>query len=128
METKLRSATKSLIWRITGVFILAIITYLFTRSWFQTSLITIIHHSIFLVVFYYHERIWLLVPQTKMLRRSLWKMLTYETFLGNIILGTITYLVTGDLKAMTSVTLTYIGIKHLCYVLNEYAWKKKERD
>jgi len=128
METKLRSATKSVIWRITGVVILAIITYLFTGNWMQTGLITIIHHGVFLFVFYFHERIWLLVPQVKMFRRSLWKMFTYETLLGNIILGLITYFVTGDVKAMTGITLTYIGIKHLCYVLNEYVWKKKERD
>ena len=53
METKLRSATKSVIWRITGVVILAIITYLFTGNWMQTGLITIIHHGVFLFVFYF---------------------------------------------------------------------------
>ena len=124
METRLRSAVKSVVWRMTGVVILAVITFLFTRSWIQTGLVTILHHGTFLVVFYFHERIWLLIPQTKMLRRSLWKMFTYETLCGNVVLGTITYCVTGNLVMMTSITLTYIGIKHLCYVLNEYVWRK----
>ena len=124
METRLRSAVKSVIWRIMGVIILAAITYAFTGSWIQTGLVTVIHHSVFLVVFYLHERVWLRFPVTKMLKRSLWKMLTYETLCGNIILGAITYFVTGDLKTMTGITLTYIGTKHICYVLNEYVWKK----
>ena len=124
METRLRSAVKSVIWRIMGVIILAAITYAFTGSWIQTGLVTVIHHSVFLVVFYLHERVWLRFPVTKMLKRSLWKMLTYETLCGNIILRAITYFVTGDFKTMTAITLTYIRTKHICYVLNEYVWKK----
>ena len=124
METKFRSATKSIIWRITGVVILAIITYLFTRSWIQTGLVTFIHHGVFLFVFYFHERIWLLVPSTKLLRRSLWKMFTYETLCGNVILGSLTFFITGDFTKMTYITLTYIGFKHVCYVANEFVWKR----
>lgn len=123
-ETKLRSAVKSVIWRVTGVIILASITFLFTRSWIQTGLITFLHHGIFLIVFYLHERIWLRIATRSMLRRSLLKMFTYETLCGNLILGTITYVVTGDLTKMTYITLTYIGTKHICYVVNEYVWKR----
>ena len=54
--------------------------------------------------------------------RALAKMFTYETILGNIILGLITYLVTGDVKQMTAITLTYIGTKHIMYVLWDKAW------
>ena len=109
-----------------GVVILAIITFIFTGSLVQTSLVTVIHHCIFLVVFYLHERVWLKIPVMDMARRSLLKMFTYETLCGNIILGTITYLVTGSFSKMTYITLTYIGTKHICYVINEYIWKKKE--
>lgn len=125
METRTRSASKSTIWRIMGVLILAIITYAYTRQWIQTGLITFIHHGVFLFVFYFHERLWLRVKRVKNLTtRSILKMLTYETFCGNVILGTITYLVTGSWKQMTAITLTYIGIKHLCYVFNEFVWDK----
>lgn len=56
--------------------------------------------------------------------RSIFKMITYETLCGNVILGTISYFVTGSLKQMTAITLTYIGIKHICYIFNEFAWDK----
>ncbi len=124
-EIKARSAAKSIIWRILGVLILAIVTYVFTGSLITTGIITVIHHTVFLVVFYLHERIWLKTKKPEgELARSICKMFTYETLCGNIILGTITYLVTGDWKVMTAVTLTYIGIKHITYIFNEFIWKK----
>ncbi len=124
-ETCLRSSTKSVIWRIFGILILAAITYAYTRQWLQTGLITVLHHGIFLVVFYLHERIWLRVKRIQNLTaRSLLKMITYETFCGNLILGTITYAVTGSWKQMTAITLTYIGVKHVVYIFNEFVWDK----
>ena len=56
--------------------------------------------------------------------RSIAKMFTYETICGNIILGIITYAITGSWKTMTAITITYIAIKHLIYILNEFVWKK----
>lgn len=123
-ELKKRSALKSIIWRIMGIIILATITFAFTGSWITTGLVTFIHHAVFLLVFYLHERMWLRIPLENMLLRSLAKMFTYETVCGNIILGTITYLITGNWKTMTAITLTYIGIKHAIYVWNEFIWKK----
>ncbi|MBA7648118.1 hypothetical protein ES703_55898 [subsurface metagenome] len=124
-ETRIRSVSKSAIWRIMGVLILAIVTYAYTRKWIQTGLITFIHHGMFLVIFYFHERRWLKVKRIQNLTaRSILKMLTYETVCGNVILGTISYFFTRSWKQMTAITLTYIGIKHLCYVFNEFAWDK----
>ena len=125
METKIRSASKSAIWRVMGVLILGAVTYFYTRHWVQTGLITVIHHGVFLVVFYFHERIWLRIKHpVGLTARSIAKMFTYETLLGNVILGTITYCITGDWKQMTAITLTYIGIKHITYIINEFVWKK----
>lgn len=124
-ETSVRSASKSVIWRIMGVIILATVTYAYTRKWITTGLITVIHHAVFLAVFYFHERLWLKVRRIQNLAtRSILKMFTYETLCGNVILGTISYLVTGSWKQMTAITLTYIGIKHVCYVFNEFAWSR----
>ena len=124
-ELKSRSAVKSILWRIMGVLILGGVTYFYTRRWVQTSLITFIHHGVFLFVFYFHERIWLKLKRpVNTTLRTLAKMFTYETLCGNIILGTITYAITGSWKTMTAVTITYIGIKHIIYVLNEFVWKK----
>jgi len=128
METKIRSSAKSIIWRIMGVLILGGVTYFYTRHWVQTSLITFIHHGVFLFVFYFHERAWLKFLSsytiTKPWRVAVVKMFTYETICGNIILGTITYLITGSWKQMTVITLTYIGIKHVVYIFNEIIWKR----
>ena len=123
-EKKIRSAVKSIIWRIVGVIILATITYAFTKNWIITGLVTIIHHSVFLIVFYFHERIWLKVKRIQGVWRKLAKMFTYETLCGNIILGTITYLITGSWKTMTAITLTYIGVKHVIYIFNEFIWER----
>lgn len=124
-ETRIRSASKSIIWRIMGILILATVSYAYTRQWIQTGLITVIHHGVFLVVFYFHERLWLKIKRIQNLTaQSILKMFTYETLCGNVILGTISYLVTGSWKQMTAITLTYIGIKHVCYVFNEFAWDR----
>jgi len=121
----MKSAIKSIIWRIIGVITLGAITYAYTGNWIQTTLITFIHHGTFLIVFYYHEIAWLKWGKITGLKRKLWKMFTYETLLGNIILGTITYSITGNWQAMTAITLTYIGIKHIMYIINEFIWKEK---
>lgn len=120
MEVKIRSAIKSIIWRFIGIIILMTVTYFYTRHWVQTSLITFIHHGVFLAIFYFHERIWLHIKHpTSLIARSIYKMLSYETFLGNLILGTITYLITGSWKQMGLITITYIAIKHIAYIINE---------
>ena len=125
MENRIRSTSKSMIWRLVGVLILATVIYAYTREWIQTGLITVIHHGIFLFVFYFHERLWLRVKRIRdITTRSILKMLTYETLCGNIILGAISYLITGNWKQMTAITLTYIGIKHIVYIFNEFVWDK----
>ena len=124
METRLRSVVKSVIWRACGVIILALVTWIYTRNWMQVGLVTVIHHGIFLVVFYIHERVWLRFPVENMLTQSVLKMFTYETLCGNIILGTITCLITGSFTKMTAITLTYIGFKHVCYIINEFVWRR----
>ena len=124
-ETRLRSSTKSVIWRIFGIFIMVAITYGYTRQWIQTGLITVLHHGIFLAVYYLHERIWQRVKKVQNLTtRSILKMITYETLCGNIILGTITYAVTGSWKQMTAITISYISINHILYIFNEVVWDK----
>lgn len=124
-EIHRRSVLKSFLWRILGVLILGTIAYLYTRQWIQTTIITFLHHGIFLFVFYIHERIWLKLKWPKFsIGRSFAKMFTYETICGNLILGAITYLVTGSWKQMTAITFTYIGIKHIVYIFNEELWKK----
>jgi len=121
-DTHKKSILKSLVWRIIGIFWLGLITWFFTRNLTQTSLTTIIHHSTFLIIFYLHERAWLKI---KIDFKGWYKAVTYEIILGNIILGLITYFVTGDVKKMTAITLTYILTKLIMYVIYDKIWQQK---
>lgn len=123
MELKIRSWVKSAIWRLVGVVILASVTYFYTHKWIQTSWITFLHHGVFLFIFFAHERFWLHVDFTGM-KRKLLKMFTYETILGNFILGIICLIITGSVQKMTQITITYIAIKHVIYIFNEFIWEK----
>lgn len=58
VDTRLRSWVKSIIWRVIGIVILGALAWLFTQDWKKTTLITSIFHTIRLVLYYYHERIW----------------------------------------------------------------------
>jgi len=131
-DSNKKSMLKSLVWRIIGIFWLAGITWIFTKSWIAVGLITFIHHGIFLVVFYLHERLWIkLANKYKAIRdknklRFCLKAFTYEIILGNIILGLITYLITGDIKQMTVITLTYIQSKLVLYFFYDWFWTRKK--
>ena len=58
MDTKKRSIIKSITWRVIGVVLLGIISYLITHNWKEMTIITIMFHGIRLIMYYYHERIW----------------------------------------------------------------------
>lgn len=124
-ESHKRSITRSIIWRCIGVIVLALITYLVTRSWITTSLVTALHHGTFIFVYYLHERFWCKISW---LRNSKFKpfarILTYEIILGNSILGLITFLLTGSLQQMSLITFLYIGNKLWIYYLYDWVWSK----
>lgn len=52
---------KSLTWRIVGVVLLSGIAWMVTHNWKEMTIITIVFHSIRMVLYYFHERIWLRV-------------------------------------------------------------------
>ena len=122
-ETVKRSSLKSFIWRIVGVILLASVTYFYTHKWITTSWITGLHHGIFFFVFILHERFWQHIDFTG-IQRKLLKMMCYETILGNFILAIISLIITGNMQQMTQITLTYIGIKHVIYIFNEFVWER----
>ena len=119
-ETKTRSMTKSLIWRIFGILVYVTIFYLYTRQWGITIAGTLIHQITFLVVFFLHERAWI-----KLKRNDHWlKPFTYEIILGIGLGGLIVFFLTGSWKAVTSITLTYTIIKLIMYYLYDKIWEK----
>jgi len=57
-DSHLRSWAKSVVWRLAGVVILGGLSWAYTRNREQTTMITVTFHSIRLVLYYGHERIW----------------------------------------------------------------------
>jgi uncharacterized membrane protein len=119
-----KSVLKSIVWRIIGVFWLSSITWLFTRRWIHVSLITFIHHAVFIVVFYLHERAWINSKMRPKIRYDV-KAFTYEIILGNLILGLITYAVTRSPYQMTMITFTYIQSKLILYYFYDWLWTRQ---
>ncbi len=58
VDTRIRSWTKSIVWRIIGILLLGGITQLVTRDWREMTLITAAFHAIRVVLYYVHERVW----------------------------------------------------------------------
>ena len=119
MATHKESMLKSIIWRIMGVFVLGAVTYFFTRHWVITTQITFVHHAVFLIVFYLHERLWEFIktllknPLGK--RQNVIKSFTYEIILGMGLGGLIVYFFTGSFPMVTKITGTYTVIKLVMY-------------
>jgi len=124
-EPRSKSFLKSVSWRIIGIIWLWFIAWAFTQSLVQTSLTTIIHHTIFIVVFYLHERVWQKIKVNEKYKPYI-KSFTYEIILGNLILGLITFSVTGSIQKMTGITLTYILSKIPMYWIHERLWRRKK--
>ena len=120
-ETKTRSVVKSFIWRIVGVIILASVTYFYTHKWIITTWITFLHHGVFFFIFILHERFWGFVMITG-LKRKIIKTIMYEDILGMYILGIISLIITRNIQTMSKITLTYIFIKNLIFIVNEFWW------
>lgn len=116
------SALKSFIWRVMGVFVLAGVTYYFTRHLVITTKITITHHAFFLFVFYAHERVWTHLRNPVGKTRNLVKSFIYEIILGMGFGGLIVYLYTGSFPMVTKVTGTYTVIKIIMYFIYDRLW------
>ena len=121
MTSHKSSALKSIIWRIMGVIVLASVTYFFTRHWITTTYITVVHHAIFLLVFYLHERLWIKIGKPK----HPIKAITYEIILGMGIGGLIVYFFTGQWKKVSQITPVYTAIKLVMYYIYDKVWKLK---
>ena len=116
---------KAAMWRVMGIAILAVITYIFTKSWITSTLITFFHHLAFIFIYYLHERAWLRVSNEKILRWKRWiRPVTYEVILGHLVLGTISLIFTGSWLKVGLITITYIENKLWIYIVYDWLWDK----
>lgn len=58
IDHKIRSWTKSFTWRFIGIIILLPLTYIFTGKWESAAAVTLSFHTIRMILYYFHERIW----------------------------------------------------------------------
>ena len=125
IESHTRSMVRSIIWRIMGILILALITWIFTQSFIQTGLITILHHTAFIIIYYLHERLWQFIgDRITGKKRSLLRAFLYEIILGHCVLGLISLFVTGSWLKVSLITITYIENKLWIYCVYDWIWKK----
>ena len=57
-ETKFRSLTKTIIWRVIATLITWLVIYIFTKEISQSLIITVIAALVSMLAYYIHERIW----------------------------------------------------------------------
>ena len=57
-ESRTRSFIKALSWRLIAFTVLGIISYSFTRSWKETTYITIVYNVVQIFIYFLHERLW----------------------------------------------------------------------
>ena len=58
LESHARAWVKSIVWRLFGIVILGTISWIITKSWKEMSMITLLFHSIRVILYYFHERVW----------------------------------------------------------------------
>jgi len=121
------SMLKSIIWRVLGALVLAIVVYSFTREWITTGLITVIHHATFLLVFYGHERLWFKIKKPIGKLRNVIKALIYEVVLGMGLGGLIVLIITGQWSTVGKITISYTAIKLIMYFVYDRVWLKFEK-
>jgi uncharacterized membrane protein len=57
-ERKSRSLAKAISWRLIAIVILATISYVFTGSWEEMTLITVVYSGLQIFIYFVHERTW----------------------------------------------------------------------
>jgi len=58
IESHTRAWVKSIVWRLLGIVILGFIAWIITDSWKEMSIITLLFHSLRVILYYFHERVW----------------------------------------------------------------------
>jgi len=119
------SFLKSLIWRVTGIIWLAVLTYLITKDKVAVAGITIGHHTTCVLTYFLHERLWTKIKWALgKKRRSILKSFTYEIITCHIMLGLMAWLFTHQIKTMAIIPVIYLNSRIIMYYFYERIWGK----
>jgi uncharacterized membrane protein len=58
LESHTRAWVKSIVWRMLGIVVLGIISWLVTHNWKDVSIITMNFLGVRVILYYFHERAW----------------------------------------------------------------------
>jgi len=118
------SFVKSLIWRISGIIWLTLLTYLLTKSSVIAAGIAVSHHTTCVFTYYLHERIWTKVKWALgKKRRSVTKSVTYEIITCHIMLGLISWVFTHKVQQMALIPIIYVNSRIIMYYFYERIWR-----
>ncbi|MHA1228357.1 MAG: DUF2061 domain-containing protein, partial [Candidatus Hodarchaeales archaeon] len=115
MVNKIKSIRKTVTWRIIGVLYLFAISYIFTRSLPISTYITLVHHATFLVVFYFHERVWNKIKEFKL--KPVVKAFSYEIVIAIPIMVVIAFIFTGQIATALKISFLYTFSKVILYAI-----------
>jgi len=59
---KIRAWAKSFVWRFIGIWLLGLLSFLITKSWKETTFITLSFHFLRVIMYYFHEEAWENIP------------------------------------------------------------------
>ena len=132
-----KSFLKGVTWRVIGTMDTIFLSWLFTGQ-IETALkIGGIEIFTKIILFYFHERIWLKIPFARKIvdngngqlikkdrhRRGVIKGISWRIF-GTLDTMTIAFFVTGDYKKALSIGFTEVFTKVFLYYLHEQVWNR----
>lgn len=57
-DTMTRSIIKSITWRLLGILVGILVVWVLTRDWEEVTWFTILYHTIRVITYFVHERVW----------------------------------------------------------------------
>jgi len=58
IDSKRRSVTKAVSWKLIGIVVLCLVAYFSTKSAGKATLLALLYHGLMLIIYFFHERVW----------------------------------------------------------------------
>ena len=120
-HTQQRTFIKSLTWRIVATGTTILIAFLLTGALKQAISVGIPDFFVKFIVYYAHERLWLLPVLQQLNNRVLFKMISWKVIAVSLSMA-VTLYVTGSLNIALKLGPIDFGIKTLSFYLHEKLW------
>ena len=124
-HTQQRTFIKSLTWRILATGTTILIAFLLTGALAQALSVGIPDFFVKFIVYYAHERLWLLTALQQLKSRVLFKMVSWKLIAVSLSMA-VTFYVSGSLKIALKLGPIDFGIKTLSFYLHEKLWDSIE--